>query len=460
LLVLAAALAAALRAPFLRSPLTADEGGYGEVARLWREGGHLYDGVWVDRPQGLVLVFRAALAFGGSPALLRSIAIAIAVATVVCIFQLGLIVGGRIVGIAAALLLATVGAAPQIESFTLAGELIAALPATAAVLVFAHYLRSSHRATLVAAGLLAGCALAVKQSAIDPTFAIVVTLLMARGRKGLAPSGIALACAAAPLVAALALSGDPAAWWDAVVAYRTQGDSLVTGSLGGRLDQLGGVLPAALIGLGPLLALGAVGWRRAPLVARVWLVGGLVGVLGGGNFHAHYFIQLAPPAALLAGFGVARLYAWRPRTLAVTASVAAIIAASATIPLAFASPAAQAQSIWPRDPHLAADAAVARWLRAHTLPGEHVQVLWGAASIYYLADRPPALAIMWKRPLESVPGALAELRAVLARRVATIVVLAQPAAAGDPTGATARILMANYRVAAVVDGIPILRVRD
>jgi 4-amino-4-deoxy-L-arabinose transferase-like glycosyltransferase len=449
-----------MRAPFLRSPLTADEGGYGEVARLWRAGGHLYDGVWVDRPQGLVLVFRAALAFGGSPALLRTFAIAIAVATVVCVFQLGLIVGGRIVGVAAALLLATVGAAPQIESFTLAGELIAALPAAAAMLLFAHFLRSPRRATLIGAGLLAGCALAVKQSAIDPTFAILVTLLMARGRKGLAPSGIVLACVAVPLVASLALSGDPDAWWDAVVAYRTQGDSLVTGSLAGRLDQLGGVLPAALIGLGPLLALGAAGWTRAPLLARAWLVGGLVGVLGGGNFHAHYFIQLAPPAALLAGFGVARLYAWRPRALVFAGTVAAVIAVAATIPLAVASPAAQARSIWPRDPHLAADAAVARWVRAHTLPGEQIQVLWGAASIYYLADRPPALAIMWKRPLESVPGALPDLRAVLARRLATLVVLAQPATAGDPAGATARVLLANYRVAAVVDGIPILRVRD
>ena len=33
--ILAAALAVAVRLPFVHAPLTADEGGYGEVARLW-----------------------------------------------------------------------------------------------------------------------------------------------------------------------------------------------------------------------------------------------------------------------------------------------------------------------------------------------------------------------------------------------------------------------------------------
>ena len=53
-----------LRLPFLDAPLTADEGGYAEIARLWAHGGSLYGSVWVDRPQGLIVVFRGALAAG------------------------------------------------------------------------------------------------------------------------------------------------------------------------------------------------------------------------------------------------------------------------------------------------------------------------------------------------------------------------------------------------------------
>jgi Dolichyl-phosphate-mannose-protein mannosyltransferase len=460
-LVLAAvALTIAMRAAFVDAPLTADEGGYGEVARLWEAGGRLYGDVWVDRPQGLLLVFRGVLEVGDSPALFRWAAILVAVAIVLVLFRLGVIVGGRIVGIAAALLMATAGASPWIESFTLAGELVALLPATAAVWAFARYQQSGGRGVLVGAGILAGCALMVKQSAVDATIAIVATLVITRGRQGIRSAVVVLACACLPIAAGLALSGDPSAWWQAVVSYRAQGDSLLTGSLAARGDQFLDTLPAALAGVGLLVALAAVGWRDAPVLARAWLAGAAVGVLGGGNFHSHYYIQLAAPLALIAGFGIARVHAVRAGATAAIAAGVAVAVAALTLPLALDSPNAQARAIWPHDPHLTSDSAVAAWVRANSATQAPVQVLWGAASVSFLANRRPALPIMWKRPLESVPGALTELRLLLDRRVPVLVVLAQPVSAGDPSGTTERILRENYRVVATVAGIPILRVRD
>ena len=50
---------------FLTAPLTVDEGGYLAVARAWGRGSHLYDDVWVDRPQGLLVLYRS---LGGVPA--------------------------------------------------------------------------------------------------------------------------------------------------------------------------------------------------------------------------------------------------------------------------------------------------------------------------------------------------------------------------------------------------------
>ena len=53
------AVAVLLRLPFLTSGLGEDEGGYAYVARAWGHGAHLYTAAWVDRPQGLLLAYRA-----------------------------------------------------------------------------------------------------------------------------------------------------------------------------------------------------------------------------------------------------------------------------------------------------------------------------------------------------------------------------------------------------------------
>src|SRR5206468_630158 len=89
---------------------------------------------------------------GGSPALIRSTAALVAGLVVVVVLLLGIELRGSIVGWTAAALLATVGSSPFIEGFTLAGELLATLPAALAVLAFAHYLRDRRATWLVAAG--------------------------------------------------------------------------------------------------------------------------------------------------------------------------------------------------------------------------------------------------------------------------------------------------------------------
>ena len=109
-----------LRVPFLELPLTADEGGYAEIARLWQDGQSLYGELFVDRPQGLLLVYRVLLDLGADSTLaLRAAAAGVGVATVLAVAALVTRVGGRINGIAAALLLGTAGASPFVESFTL-----------------------------------------------------------------------------------------------------------------------------------------------------------------------------------------------------------------------------------------------------------------------------------------------------------------------------------------------------
>src|SRR4051812_7173379 len=188
---LAACLAVLVRLPFWNAPLTADEGGYAEVARLWSHGATLYGGAWVDRPQGLIVVFRAVHVVGGSPLAMRATAAVVASLLVAATMLLTLrLARGRITAVTAGLLAATVGASPFIESFTLSGELLASLPAVLSLLYFCEYLPRRQARWLVLAGALTGIAVLIKQSAFDAGLAAVVFLLWRERRRGLAPAGV------------------------------------------------------------------------------------------------------------------------------------------------------------------------------------------------------------------------------------------------------------------------------
>jgi 4-amino-4-deoxy-L-arabinose transferase-like glycosyltransferase len=458
--LVAAALAVLVRIPFFDAPLTADEGGYAEAARLWDRGATLYRDIWVDRPQGLMLIFRGVLQLGSSPDVLRGAAAAAGVlcllATMLLAFRL---TRSSTVTIATGLLLATVGSSPFLESFTLAGELLASLAAVLALLAFTGYLRRHSAVWLVVAGLAAGCAVMIKQSGFDAALAIVAYLAWTERSRALRRIVIFVAAGAAPVLAGLFSAVTLHRWWFAVVGYRGSGDSLVTGSFAHRLSLLADSLPNATKGLGLLALLAILGWRTSPLLVRLWLGAAVLGVLGGGNFHFHYYLQLVPPLAVLAGNGVEWVISGRHRAVAAGLVAVAVATAVVTVPLWFDSPTAQAKEIWPRDPHLRHDAAVVEYVRAHSRPGRRVLVLWGAADVYYLADRSPAIPYMWKRNIEAIPGVRDRLNRVLAARRPALVALVQPLESLEGFERTRAILAREYRRVALVDGVPVYEPR-
>ena len=87
----------------------------------------------------------------------------------------------------------------------------------------------------------------------------------------------------------------------------------MTGSLSARLDMAWDSLPAALKALGPMIIVAIPGLRRSPLLVRLWVAVAALGVIGGGNFHAHYYQQVVPPLGVLAGVGVAAMWEARAR---------------------------------------------------------------------------------------------------------------------------------------------------
>src|SRR3954465_8317513 len=104
----AALLAVLLRVPFLFTGLSTDEGGYAYVARQWARGDRLYDTAWLDRPQGLLLTYRALLAGDGSGWTIRAGMVLGGAIITVALAAIGWLLAGRAVGIVAAWLYAVV----------------------------------------------------------------------------------------------------------------------------------------------------------------------------------------------------------------------------------------------------------------------------------------------------------------------------------------------------------------
>ena len=154
MLLASAALVAAsvlLRLPYLDMPLTADEGGYAEIVRLWSHGRSLYS---FDRPQGLIVVFRGALAAGlTSTVALREVAIGARVLLALAVARVGVESGSRRFALTCGVLAVSAGASPFIEGFTLSAELLASVFATASFAILLQFDRTASLRLLAAAGL-------------------------------------------------------------------------------------------------------------------------------------------------------------------------------------------------------------------------------------------------------------------------------------------------------------------
>jgi hypothetical protein len=178
------------------------------------------------------------------------------------------------------------------------------------------------------------------------------------------------------------------------------------------------------------------------------------GVFVGGNFHPHYYLQLVVPLALLATF----VDGGAVRRLALTGA-GAIAAVAVAVPLWGDSGTAQARAIWPADRHLLSDTAVARYVSAHSRPSQAVYVMWAAADVYYLADRRPVSGYLWLRNVQTIRGAVPEIRQRLRDGDAELVVVEQPPALADPSGRTAAVLHRRYRRVASIQNVAIYRLR-
>jgi len=122
-------------------------------------------------------------------------------------------------------------------------------------------------------------------------------------------------------------------------------------------------------------------FRRQDADLWLWLVAGAIAVAAGFHFFSHYYLQLLPPLVLLAARGFVATPALRSR------GVLLVLAAVAVATLGwFVGP-----RFFPGDNHTArVTNRLARYVAAHTEPGQRILVWGNTPEVYWRSDRRPA----------------------------------------------------------------------
>lgn len=438
------ALAALARLPFVGAGLGPDEGGYAYVAREWARGTQLYSGIWIDRPQGLLGVYRAIGAVADHPWAYRLTALLIGVAVTLLVGAIAWLLRGPWAGVAAAAMYAVVGAGPRVEGFTLNGELLASLPTVAAVAAAIAWWRRRGPAWLVAAGALGGAAITMKQGGFDG-LAAVVALACAVGptlRERVRSVLLAAAGAALPIGAVLihALTVGFGTYWTDIVAFRATSQF----HDGSRSYFFNASFPSAkhdvlTLAVVALVGVAVVARRRTERVVLLgWLAAALVAFNVGGLFWPHYYVQLLAPLAVLAGIGAT----WFRST---PVAVALCCAAVAPVAVSLVRIAANVEPVR-YEKLYAQDRVVASFIRANTTPRDSIYALDSRAEIYYLADRSTSFPYIWHHSPVLTPKGVALLRLHLMgpERPRIVAVYRNPRHF-DRTGFVSLELAAGYR---------------
>jgi hypothetical protein len=439
------------------------------VAHFWDHGGRfLYGPLWVDRPPGLIAVFRTADSLG--PYGVRLVATLLAVILVAATAWGADAVGGRPAASWAAWTAFAFSSSVRMQAERLDGELVAAaLVAVSVAALLRAVLASTKPAQTVRCGLLAGAAAALavlmKQNFVDALAfaAVLLTLGVATpaNRLGYRPAKVlntAVAFVAGAAVPALVtlrwaeLHGGLGALAYAMFGFRVDAAAVMASWSWAaplrRLDALAVI--AALSGLALLAAQLLLSRCRSlrrldPLPWAVAAAAGveLVGVFAGENFWPHYLIGLVPMVALAAGLSADRVVPGGRWTRGLV-----VLSATAT---ALTSPVMAAEAAQ----HSSAAYATGVWLSRSARPTDTVVVPFTHANVIEASGLTPAYPYAWSLPARTLDPDLSLLTATLRGPAAPtwVVQWDAPHAWGlDPTDRFVQALHADYRRVAVVCG--------
>jgi 4-amino-4-deoxy-L-arabinose transferase-like glycosyltransferase len=464
LIALAAVIAGLIRMPYIWTGLSTDEGGYAYVVQQWSHGARIYDAAWLDRPQGLLLTYRALLGIDDSGWTIRLGVVLAGMILTVAIAGIAWLLAGRGAGLIAAFVYAVAGLMPRLEGITLNGELLASVPATVSIALAAYWWRRRDASAaarpggllwLVGAGLLAGVALTMKQSGIDG-FVVGVVIVSLAGFRWRALAAY-LGGFVAPVLACV-LHGFAVGWskyWTALLGYQLNALGGEAANSTTRWHDFSVYAGSVAMDLGLLAVVAAVGLRFATRDARwvlgAWLVAAFIGINLGGSYWPHYYIQAVPPLVILAAITVAaiRPAVWR-------ACAAAVLVLPTLVWMAVA---AFRPNLVPYHSLAARDDRVAAYVDRTTSPSDQIYVLESEAYLYFAANRVTSYPYLWGKPIQKIADALPKMRAMFAspNRPELVIMDIRDAHSVDPSGGVTDDLSRYYHYDTTVDGVVILR---
>lgn len=462
----ASVLSVLMRLRMLWSPVSVDEGGYLAIARAWAHGRVLYRDVFVDRPQGLLLLFRfwdwiSGANTGSIRIMAMMFGILLVVSTAILVRQLF----GHEAARCAAVICAVVSAAPVLEGYAANTELLSGSVAAAGLAFGVVALSRPHPLRwFFASGMLAGVALSLKQSGFDGLLTLMVWLfisfVMAPGRRRPVAKAIgAVALGAASVVGALMLDGASigwSLWWTAVAGYRLRTQSMFAAA---QWVNLVDTAPVAIVVLGSsaVLALSTIqrtltgfvrrvrfAWAPEPATVLIWLSWASLSFFIGGGFWRHYWILLTAPISALAGVALAGLRTAGLRRFAVAATLAPCLIITTWV---YAGDQGHLNIRAAQDYHAVLDAQVASWFTAHREPGDSLYVLCASAAAYADSHQDPQYPYLWFFEVRHAAQAQDRLVSYLGdpRRRPDVIAEYERASACDTSGRVQKILRAEYR---------------
>lgn len=460
-----------MRLRFFFSPLTTDEGGYLAVARAWFRGADLYGKVWVDRPQGLLVVYGVLDRIGlGNTFGVRLLAFAACSLAMLACGHVAWILAGERARVPAMCAVGISLSIAQIEGFIANAELLSC--AVGAVALAAALMAVWDRDTpdtrlLIVAGLAGGAAVSLKQSGFDALAAgCVAVLIMAFHEKwGIARLSRAAAAVAAGVCVPVGLMLLHASltgfhdWWYAVAGVRLEHKSALASADWHKLRVTAGVvLPivAAAFVVATVLVVRLVRTRaRAVGVLAAWALAASVAFLMGGLFHRHYWVILMVPFGTVVGTVFSSV---RSRAVAVVLVAVSLAVPAVSTVRAVAMDDREVAVRINDDRRLTVNEHVAAWFRANDPRHGKVWAMCASSAFYALIDQAPPFRYSWFAYFSATPEALPMLHSWLQGDDAPeYVVEFQSARRCDPGGRLGELIAARWGKVATVDGRAVLR---
>jgi len=502
-LAAAVLLALALRIPFFRIPMLADEGGYAWATRGWIEGtGHLYGDLWISRPQGIFIVYAGILEALGTNTIAMRFAAWIAIAaTIVAVWGFARLCASPFAANLAALIFAVTSSLPNLEGYSANAEVFMGLPAAFAALWLLRVRRTGWSFwQLFGVGVLIGVSTSLKPSGLVmlPVALIFIWLI------GDGASHLVRWRRTWPILAGVGFIGLASlahGWllgWDdfyyATILYRLSAQSAATVGLMHNLESIWRLAVRAqtlVVLCGLVLVLHhrqtivvtlkdsihspgrlprVIGSRltqslrtmRKPrndgrFLLRLWILGALLGAAIGGDWWAHYLIQVVAPMSIWLGWSIAlTLPSLRRRGRWFYGISITVLLVVPFWVLIHGSPTDMARAMFSH-PGYAAQDKVAAYLRDHSEPSDTIYVAFDQASIYYIADRPPAYRHLYDQELRGIPESYAEIISIIRGpdRPKFIVSTRQPGPFADESRAFWQEVGLYYEVVEIIDDVPI-----